>query len=264
MDAIVTAGGALDPKHPFYPITHGGPKSMLPIAGKPMVQWVIDALAQASSIEQIIVVGLPPETDLQSTRPLTLLPDTGDMVSGIRSAAQEILRRNPNAGQVILTSSDIPALRGEMVDWLACQLKEPPADITYTVIERGVMESTFPQPRRTYAHLKDVEIYGGDIHLVKLETAAQEGPLWKQLIQARKSSLRLASLLGYDTLFFLKLRQLTLADAQATFCKRLGIPVQAALSPYPEMCMDVDRLAQFEFLQNYLIHQQEDHAAYVA
>lgn len=264
MDAIVTAGGTLDPKHPFYPITHGGPKSMVSIAGKPMVQWVIDALAQSSSVERITVVGLPLETDLQCDRPLMLLPDTGDRISGLCSAAQEILRRGSNAAQVIIASSDIPALRGEMVDWLVCQLQEPPADILYTVIERDMMERAFPQPHRTYAHLKDVEIYGGDIHLVKLETAAQESAMWKQLVLARKSALRFASLIGYDTLFFLKLRQLTLADAQTTFCKRLGIPVQAALSPYPEMGMDVDRPAQLDLLQDYLLRRYDDDAANVA
>ena len=45
MDAIVIAGGIPQPEEPLYEYTQGIPKAMLNIAGKPMVQWVLDASA---------------------------------------------------------------------------------------------------------------------------------------------------------------------------------------------------------------------------
>jgi NDP-sugar pyrophosphorylase family protein len=44
MDAIVIAGGIPEPGDPLYEYTQGQPKALLDIAGKPMVQWVLDAL----------------------------------------------------------------------------------------------------------------------------------------------------------------------------------------------------------------------------
>ena len=50
MDAIVIAGGVPKPEDPLYEYTQGQPKALLDIAGKSMVQWVLDALAEADSI----------------------------------------------------------------------------------------------------------------------------------------------------------------------------------------------------------------------
>src|SRR5512133_3044063 len=95
MKAIVTAGGEAQPKDPLYEVTRGGLKSMLEIAGKPMVQWVLDALAQSEQIEEIVLVGLPPETDVLCGKPLTLLPDHGGMLENILAGAKEVQRRDP-------------------------------------------------------------------------------------------------------------------------------------------------------------------------
>jgi len=73
MNAIVTAGGETEPKQPLYEIAHGGLKSMIEVAGKPMVQWVLDAMGKSTEIERVVVVGLPPETDLVCAHPLVLL-----------------------------------------------------------------------------------------------------------------------------------------------------------------------------------------------
>jgi len=63
MDVILTAGGSPLPDEALYPATRGGYKAMLEIAGKPMVGWVLNALAGAKSVNRIVVVGLPPATD---------------------------------------------------------------------------------------------------------------------------------------------------------------------------------------------------------
>ncbi|MCL4554674.1 MAG: NTP transferase domain-containing protein, partial [Actinobacteria bacterium] len=58
VDAVVLAGGAgevIDPDARF--------KGLLPIAGKPMVEWVVDALKEAPSIAEVAVV-VPTAEDL--------------------------------------------------------------------------------------------------------------------------------------------------------------------------------------------------------
>ena len=62
MDALVTAGGIPDPNEPLYEYTHGEPKAMLDICGKPMVQWVLNALEGAKTVDRIVVAGLPPDS----------------------------------------------------------------------------------------------------------------------------------------------------------------------------------------------------------
>lgn len=261
MYAVITAGGEIEPNHPLYAATQGGLKSMIDIAGKPMVQWVLDALCQSANIQGVVVAGLPPEMSLDCSYPLYLLPDTGSMLSNIRAGASEIMRLDPQATHAILTTGDIPTLRGEIVDWLACQVKDLDQDIYYTLVERRDMDDRFPGAKRNYTHLKDLQVCGGELHCFRLQAALEESPLWNQLIDARKSPLRQASIMGYDALLFLMLRQLSLKDAEATVCKRLGVKGQAVLSPYPEIAMDVDKPSQLEIVREYLTPRREKNAA---
>jgi len=261
MNAIVTAGGAAQAGEPLYELSQGGLKAMIDIAGKPMVQWVLDALSEATCIERVVLVGLPPETDLTCKHPLMLVPDQGDMVFNIRAGAREVARLDPGASQVMLVSSDLPTLRGEIIDWLAEQTQDLEYDVCYTVIDRATMETQFPGSKRTYIHLKDNQVCGGDLHTFRLQIAVDDNPLWKRLVDARKSPLRQASMLGYDTVFFLMLRQLSLSNAIATVSKRLGIKGQAILSPYAEIGMDVDKPFQLELARQYLTSRQERDAA---
>lgn len=261
MNVIVTAGGETDVKQPLYQVTQGGLKAMIEICGKPMVQWVLDALGETDQIERVVVVGLPPETDLTCTHPLILLPDHGDMLKNIMAGAKEVTRLDPHASHVLLASGDLPGLNGEMIDWFLEQVKDQEYDIYYTIIARETMESQFPASKRTYIHLKDLQVCGGDLHCFRLSAASEESSIWKRLIESRKNPLRQASIVGYDTLLFLMLRQLSLQDAVKAVARRLDITGCAVASPFAELGMDVDKPFQLDIIREYLTRRQERHAA---
>jgi hypothetical protein len=217
-----------------------------------MVQYVIDALCRAESVHQIVVVGLPPETALDSSKPLLLIRDHGDMLGNIQAGARELATLYPNETHAFLVSGDLPALRPGMVDWLAWETRALDVDVFYTVIQREKMEEVFPSSRRTFLRLKDMEVCGGDCHCFRIGFAVEENVIWRRLLSARKNPLRQASMLGYDTLFFLLLRQMSLNEAAQTASRKLGITGRAVLSPFPEMGMDVDKPFQLDILTGYL------------
>ena len=55
MNAVVLAGGIPQPTDPLYEYSKGDSKALIDVAGKPMVQWIVDALCEAKSVDQIIV-----------------------------------------------------------------------------------------------------------------------------------------------------------------------------------------------------------------
>ena len=77
MDALVTAGGSITPDDPLYAYGQDIPKSLLDVAGKPMVQWVLDALDQAGSVSRITVVGLSPDCGIHAAKLVDYVPDQG-------------------------------------------------------------------------------------------------------------------------------------------------------------------------------------------
>lgn len=249
LDAIVTAGGRPEPKEALYNLTQGGYKAMLDLHGRPMIQWVLDALSGSGQVGRVVVVGLPITTDLTCSKPLVLLPDSGGMLQNIRAASQEILRTRPETEQVLAVSSDIPAVTPEMIDWMAERVQESDHDVYYNTIERSLMETRFPGSRRSYIHLKDREVCGGDLNALRVSSILDEKSIYQRLVDARKNPLQQATILGFDTLFLLMLRQLDLAGAEVQVCKRLGVRGRVLECPYPEIGMDVDKPFQFQMLR---------------
>jgi len=253
MDAIVIAGGIPQPGEYLYEETNGGPKAMIDIAGKPMIQWVLDALSRAKTIEQVVVVGLPADCcDVRCSKPLSFIINQADMIENIRAGTAKVLELNPQANHILLVSSDIPAITSEIVDWEVRTAMETDHDAYYNVITRQVMEARFPGSRRSYVHLRDMEVCGGDMNVIRAQMVTKNNALWKKIVDARKSALKQASLIGYDTLFLLMFRLLTLDNAIKIVSKRLKFQGRAIVSPYAELGMDVDKPHQLAIMRDDL------------
>ena len=50
IDAIVTAGGIPQSGDPLYAYSNGDSKALIDVAGKPMIQWVLDALGDKGEV----------------------------------------------------------------------------------------------------------------------------------------------------------------------------------------------------------------------
>jgi len=249
MDAIITAGGIPLPEDPLYPFTKGNSKAMLEIAGKPMIQWVIDALSNSEKVNNVIIIGMNEKSGLITSKPTYYLPNEGRMLANIVAGVHKALELNSGTEHVLIVSSDIPALSGEMVDWLIKEIEKDPADIHYGVIPRDVMEKRYPDSRRTWTHLKDIDVCGADINATHVRMATEHLDTWEELIGKRKSPLRQAAAIGFTTLFLMVLRQLTLNDLVTRVSKSIGIRGKAVVWPWAEAGMDVDKPHQLEIMR---------------
>jgi GTP:adenosylcobinamide-phosphate guanylyltransferase len=261
MDAIVIAGGITRPEDPLYTYSHVDSKALIDVAGKPMVQWILDALGGAKHVDNVILVGLSPKNDLTCKKPLHYVSNQGRMLSNIVTGVNKSLELNKKTKYVLIVSSDIPALKSEMVDWLVNTSMETKDDLYYGVCPKDVMEARFPGSKRTYTHLKDMDVCGADINVTHVRMTTEHLDMWESLIGSRKSPLKQASLIGFGTLFALFTRRLTLEDAVKRVCDRIGIQGRAIVWPYAEPCMDVDKPNQLELMREDLAKQQEQAAA---
>ncbi|NPV56775.1 MAG: NTP transferase domain-containing protein [Anaerolineae bacterium] len=261
MDALITAGGIPAPADPLYPYTHGEAKSLLPLAGKPVVQWVLDAVSACDDIDNILIVGLQPDNTLGTSNKTHYLANQGDLITNIRMGLLELSRISPQEPYALLISGDTPGITAAMLDWMIAQVKTQPHEFYYPVVERRRMEARYPGSRRTFLRFKDIEVCGGDVMALNKTLANKTMPRIQQLVSARKQPLRQAAMIGFDILLLLALRQLTLAGAVRRICPRLGVDGIAIPAPYAEMAMDIDKPYQLELLeQDFMSHStREDH-----
>jgi GTP:adenosylcobinamide-phosphate guanylyltransferase len=256
MDAMVTAGGIPQPGEPLYEYTRGGYKALLDVAGKPMVQWALDALSEAKTVDRVVLVGLNEDSGLKCAKPLAFIPNHGDMLDNIRAGVVKVKELNPSAHHILAVSSDIPGIKPEMVDWVVNTAMETDHDVYYCVITRQVMETRYPGSNRSYTHLKDGEFCGGDINVIRAATVLGEDSMWQKIIASRKNALKQAALIGFDTLFLVVTHLIDVKSAEKLVSKRLHVKGRVIVSPYAEVGMDVDKPHQLEIMRADLARQQ--------
>jgi len=251
MDAVVTAGGIPLPEDPLYPFTNGDSKALVDIAGKPMIQWVLDALGDAKHIDNVIIIGLSPKSEITCKKPMHFISNQGRMLANIVAGVEKAAELNPKSEHVLVSSSDIPGINAEMVDWLIETCMETNEDIYYGVIPREVMEARYPGSNRTYTKLQDVQLCGADMHIAHVSMALEPDHLqmWEELIGNRKSPLKQAATIGFGTLFKVATRRITLDELVATVTKRIGITGRPIIWEHAEPGMDVDKPHQLTILR---------------
>jgi len=249
MDAVVTAGGIPQPDEPLYAYSKGDAKALIDVAGKPMIQWVLDALSEAKTIDRVVVIGISAKSNLTCKKPLTYMSNQGKMLDNLKAGTAKVMELNPRAKYVLFVSSDIPSITAEMVDWMVNTTSETKDDIYYNVVLREDMEARFPGSKRTYTPLKDMEVCGGDMNVARTAIVNQNSEFWNKLIEARKNPAAQAAMIGFDIIFKFIIRQLTIDDVIKRVADKLNLKGRAIVCPYPEVGMDVDKPHQLELMR---------------
>ena len=247
--AIVTAGRSAHEDDPLAAYTQNGPKALIPIAGKPMIAYVVDALAESRYIQHIVVVALDPAAGVKFSVPVEYIGDAGGILANTEAGMQYALAHYPDVDAVLLSSSDVPTITPSIVDAFIEECLRTGHDLYYSVIERSVMETRFPGSRRSYVHLTNGDFAGGDILLLRPSLTLSNRDLWQSLADARKSAVRQARLIGLWTFLKLVTHRLSLADAERRVQKALSINGRAVPFPYAEVGMDVDKPFQLEIVR---------------
>lgn len=229
--AIVLAGqpnqGLLKAIHPT------AFEAEIPIGGRRMVDWVLDALAASPSVTSLGLVG--PES--LGRDGVTLAPMAGDMFGNI---LQGLSTAPPDAEMVMFVTSDIPWITPAVVEaFLAAAPQD--VDVVYPVIPRDVAERRFPGTKRTYVRLREGTVTGGNLFLARTSAVPRLKERAEVLLAHRKSPLTLAKDVGVGLLLRLVTGRLSLRQAEVRVGRILDIRGRAIIFPYAEAGVDVDK-----------------------
>jgi molybdopterin-guanine dinucleotide biosynthesis protein A len=253
MHCLILAGGAVRPDDPLYPYTQGGPKALIDMGGRTMLERVVEALQASSFVEDVLVVGIEAEAaaraGTQFGKPLTMLPDHGSMIANILVGAEWFRRNRPEAKVVLGCSADIPTITGQIVDEFVETCRPWDKAVYYNFVTRDKLEGRFPRSRRTYSRLGGYEVAGGDMAIARVEVAERNRELIETLTGARKQPWRIAGIVGLRFLLKFLFHRVTFADVEATAERILGAPVKIILDGPPELAMDADKPFQVELLR---------------
>ncbi|HEU4965414.1 MAG TPA: NTP transferase domain-containing protein [Bacilli bacterium] len=232
MHAIILAGGTT----PDLPTAT---KADLPIAGRPMVELVAQALTSVPLLQKVTVVR-----------------ESGSLTDNLQLAVSRLQR--PDDEYLLVSACDIPFLTPEAVEHFlrACQ---PGCDLYYPVVERRLCEERFPGVKRTCVRLQDGTFTGGNLFLLRVGAWPDLYAWINRLYPKRKSPLALAGELGFGlTLRFLwssLFGTLSIAELERRAARLTGLRMKAVISPYPEIGTDIDKPEDLPLVSGFRVAQ---------
>lgn len=212
-------------------------KAFLPLAGRPLVAYVLEALSACPEVTSVVYVG---EADpLITNHTKRILPPGNTFVESFSVGVEAALTLEPTQ-PVLVTTADLPWLKREALqDFLS---RAEGADLAYPIVRKEVAEAQFPGQRRTFVKLTDGRFTGGNMMMLSPRMVPVLLPFIERAYRGRKNPLALARLFGFDFIVRLLFGQLALSDIEARAAQILGLPVRALETPFASIGADVDRL----------------------
>lgn len=101
----------------------GGPKALVPLGGRPLYAWSVDAMRKAASVDRVIVC-VPPGRSADFTEPRIETVDGGETRSD--SVANGLARLDPTDEVVVVHDAARPLVTPELIDRAVAGLAAEP------------------------------------------------------------------------------------------------------------------------------------------
>lgn len=244
VDAVVLAGGdgaVVDPSVRF--------KGLLPIAGRPMVEWVTDALIAAETVAGVAVV-VPSAEDLGSwvDKPDKLVVSDREFMDNVLAGVASFRSDRP----VLIATGDLPMLTPGAIDDFVNASLDSGAEITYPLIPREDMEREFPGSERTFFKLRTGVFTGGNLGLAGPELTARNREMGQRLFDLRKSAFSMVRILGVAFAVKFLLGRLHPREVEAKLGELVGGSGAAIITHHASIGMDVDKPADVALVERLL------------
>lgn len=248
VDAVVLAGGdgaVIDPSCRF--------KGLLAVAGRPMVEWVVDALNASETVDGIAVV-VPSAVHFDSwvDRAPRIVVSDESFIDNILAGMSVFAGDRP----VLLVTGDVPALTPEAIDDFVGRSIETGADVTYPLIREADLQAQFPGSQRTFVRIADGKVTGGNLMLVNPAVAEANRDIASRVFATRKNPLAMARIIGVRFVFRLLLGKLTVAEVEQKLGALIGGTGAAVFTGHASIGADVDKPADVVVAERILYERK--------
>ena len=240
--AVVTAGGRLDGA--LAEATGQSVKALVALDDTPMLSRVLGALAASDRVGDTVVVG-PDTLKPHVAHPNRLLAE-GD--SGIENLLHGLQAVEAGEGFALFAASDLPFLCVESVRWLIDSAPDD-ADIVFPITDRQRYEARFPGTPGAWTKLRDGELTGGSVFLMRPAAIQRNRGLIEKVFNARKNQWQLAQLLGLSFALKFATGGLTVAAAEARATALTGCRCRALPDAHPHLACDLDTHEEWLYLK---------------
>lgn len=233
VDGVILSGGSGEVIDPTVRI-----KGLVPVAGKPMVEWVIDAMRASETIEGIAVVvptaqGLGSWVDKVDKLVISDQRFADNLFAGVDAFGNGLPK--------LVATGDIPALTPEAIDDFVARSVERKADFSYPLVREADMLAQFPGSERTFVRIADGKVTGGNVALLAPDLVERNRDIGQRLFETRKSPVAMARVIGVPFIIKLVTGRLRPVDVERKMADLLGGNCVAIYTEHASIGADVDK-----------------------
>ncbi len=241
--AIILAGkrSGNDPVASIFGLEY---KALVPLVGRPMIAYAVDALRASKSIGDIHVVFDGEDALFGSCGKLKEELDAANVkvVATAKSICESIIKAIDETGRqfpYLVTTADHALLLPEVVDYF-CERAEPLSGLGAGFVEEQYIKAMHPESKRTYLPFRDTKLSGANLFAFMSPDSVKVLEFWKNVENERKRPWKLFKAFGLINMVGLMLRQLSVKGAFRRASTVLGVETVALRLPYAEAAIDVD------------------------
>jgi GTP:adenosylcobinamide-phosphate guanylyltransferase len=222
---------------------------MVPVAGKPSLAWVIQAIEDSQRADGGVIAGPSADVVANSEELKDLLqnpgfewlkPATGPAASTLSALGK--LDHFP----ALLTSGDHALLTCEIVDDFCDQVLSKAADPNYDLVIGFVpyelVQAAWPESKRTVLKFSNGQFCGSNLIAILNPEGRKALAFWSQTEADRKHPWRIARRFGPIALLRYLFRRLTLEDALRYLSSAAGCRIGQVQVNFARAAVDVDSI----------------------
>jgi GTP:adenosylcobinamide-phosphate guanylyltransferase len=235
--AAITAGGRIDGALALRAGTTV--KALVPVGARLLIDAAI-AAARGAGATRIAVVG-PEAVRAHCTANV-------DEVIDESPSGEENLRKalgTARGAALLLLTSDLPFVAAEDVDTFVRRASSD--DVAMPLASEHDYVAAYPGAPPHVVTLCGERVANGNVFFFAPVAVARVDGVAERLFSARKSPLRMASLLGPALLAKFVFRRLRIADIEARGEKLFGLRLRALRDAAPGLCYDIDTAEDYAY-----------------
>jgi GTP:adenosylcobinamide-phosphate guanylyltransferase len=246
--ALVLAGsrGGIDPVAESFGLPF---KSLVPIAGRPMLARVLSALSRTPEVIGISVVGMPEGAARPVIETVFREGSAVPCLEGEKTPSRSVvvaLGTVPESTPILVTTADHALLRPEIVTQFLAYARSSPADVVVGMVSHESVLEVCPGSRRTVTRFREGGYCGCNLFAILTPAGHMAVRFWQQVESERKHPARIARAFGLLTLLRYVLGRLTMEQAMNQVSELCGARVAVAVLTHGEAAVDVDKPEDLE------------------
>jgi len=243
-------------------------KALLPLAGKRVLDWQLEAMIESPAISDIYLIGLSPE-EFPSDFNLKFINYDRDssILEKIKYGSELLQTTHPDLDHIVVCSGDAPGVTTASINQFFDSVHQNlDADFLIGVVPEDITLKFFPNHRRVIGKFKDRTVYPGEMFVFRhksipiLEDEILQMTLKRRQFDRQKDTSKLIPILKYfgrkPGLWLMIIKYvfglLSISELESILTRVYGLKMKAIIIPDPGFGMDLDLPEDYESITEYV------------